>query len=126
MDGELIHREITELIIRAFFEVYNALGAGFLEAVYKRALVVALREKGLRCEFEKAFTVFYHGQNVGDYRADLVVEGKVIVEAKTAQKIDPGHATQCLNYLKASKLQLGMVLNFGKNAEFERVILSRH
>lgn len=123
-DGALLHRDVTELIIKSFFEVYNNLGHGHLENVYKRALEVALREKGLRCERERTFTVFYHGANVGDYRADLLVESRVIVEAKTATKIDDIHLAQCLNYLKASKMRVALLLNFGSKAQFERVFLA--
>ena len=123
-DGALMHREVTDGILKGFFHVYNTLEYGFLENVYKRAMVVALRRTGLRCDSEVTFPIFYLGENVGDYRADLVVERKVIVEVKTLPKIDKPHASQCYNYLKASRLHVGLVLNFGPKPEFERHFLS--
>ena len=123
-DGELLYREICALILKAFYEVYNTLGYGHLEAVYKRAMVVALREKGLHVDVERLFKVFYHGLNVGNYRADLVVENKIILEAKTAIRIGPPDTAQCFNYLKASKMHVGFVINFGPEPKFERHYLS--
>lgn len=119
-----MHRDVTELIIKSYFKIYNTLGHGHLENVYKRALEVAFKEKRLRCEREMAFPVFYHGENVGDYRADNVVQNCVIVEVKTASKIDEAHLAQCVNYLKASKMHVALLLNFGPKAQFERVFLS--
>jgi GxxExxY protein len=124
MDGELLHREITDLILKAFFLVYNTLGYGHLEVVYKRAMIVALREQGLRVDVERLYSIHFHGVNVGKYRADLVVESKVIVEVKTVQKIEEPHTAQCFNYLKASKLNVGLVVNFGPTPSFARNYLA--
>lgn len=120
-EKELVHADITGQVVRAFFDVYNELGFGFLENVYKRALVVLLRERGLRCDVEIPFAVMFHGENVGDYRADLVVERCVIVESKTGPAIHTAHTGQTFNYLKASKLTVALLLNFGPKAEFKRV-----
>lgn len=119
-----MHREISELIVRSFFEVYNALGYGHLESVSKRALVVALRNKQLHSDLERPFTVYDLGVNVRDYRADLVVENKIIVAVKTVPKIDTAHVAQCYNYLKAGKLHVALLLHFGPAPRFERHFLS--
>lgn len=125
-EGEtLVHGEITGAIIETFFEVHTELrGIGFLESVYKRAMVIALRDKGLLCEVEVPMTVMFRGQSVGEYRADLIVERAVIVEVKTGSKIYEPYQRQTLNYLKTAKLQVGLVLNFGVKAEFERFYLN--
>jgi len=120
----LMHEEITREIIGAFFTVYDELGHGFVESVYKRALVVELQLRGLACEREVLYPVYFKGVDVGEYRADLVVESKVIAEVKTADKIVPVHEVQLLNYLRAAKISLGLVLNFGPRSTFKRLILS--
>lgn len=120
----LLHRELTRAIIGAFYTVYNELGYGFVESVYKRALIVELQLRGIRCEREVAFTVYYKGVDVGEYRADLLVEGKVILEVKTAERIAQTHEVQLINYLRAAKVALGLVLNFGHRATFRRLILT--
>jgi GxxExxY protein len=120
----LLHGELTKEIIGAFFTVYNELGYGFVESVYKRALVVELQSRGISCEREVMLTVYYKGVDVGEYRADLVVEGKIIVEVKTADKIASIHEVQLINYLRAAKLTLGLILNFGQTATFRRLILT--
>ena len=119
-----MHEEITREIIGAFFTVYDELGHGFVESVYKRALVVELQLRGLACEREVLYPVYFKGVDVGEYRADLVVESKVIAEVKTADKIVPVHEVQLLNYLRAAKISLGLVLNFGPRSTFKRLILS--
>jgi GxxExxY protein len=123
-DIELLHGEVTAQVIGAFFDVYNELGHGFAELVYHRAVVVALTERGVRTETERALTIHYHGVVVGEYRADLIVEGRVVVECKVAPKIVQSHETQLLNYLKATSLKIGLILNFGPDATFRRMLLS--
>jgi GxxExxY protein len=120
------HASLTKTIIGGMFEVYNTLGAGFLEAVYANALTVELRKRGLQVDRDVAFDVPYGGVVVGRYVADLVVEHKVIVETKVAKAIDPAHRRQTLNYLKASGLNVGLVLNFGPSVQFKRVVLTSH
>ena len=95
-----------------------------MELVYQRAIVIALRERDIQVETERALTIHYHGQVVGEYRADLIADGKVIVECKVAPKIAQTHETQLLNYLKATSIKLGLILNFGPDATFRRMLLS--
>ena len=120
----LLHEEITKQIIGAFYAVYNELGYGFVESVYKRALAVELQARGIAFEREVMFTVYYLGVDVGDYRADLVVEGKVIVEVKTAERLAPVHEVQVVNYLRASNIPVGLLLNYGPQPVFRRLVLA--
>ncbi|HWF03847.1 MAG TPA: GxxExxY protein [Candidatus Angelobacter sp.] len=101
------HAELTETIIGVFYEVYNELGFGFLESVYRRSLHMALREKGLSVEAEIPVPVFFRGVNVGDFRADLVVNSCILLELKTSDAIIVAHEAQLLNYLRATSLELG-------------------
>ena len=120
----LLHGELSGQIIGAFFQVYNDLGFGFVESIYQRALPGALLDRGIPCEREVPFEVSYRGEPIGHYRADLVVDGKVIVEIKATDQIIPVHEAQLLNYLKATGIGLGLVLNFGPRPTFRRLILS--
>ncbi len=120
--NDLVHKEITNSIIRGFFEVYNELGDGFLESVYEKALSIVLTEYGLSVERQKDIPVYFRTQLVGDFKADLVVDGKVIVEIKAVRNIDPAHEAQIINYLKASKIDVGLLLNFGRKPEFKRFV----
>ena len=123
-DLELLHGALTGQIIGAFFDVYNELGHGFAELVYHRAMLVALAERGVRTETQRILTIQFHGSVVGDYRADLIVDDRVIVECKVATKILQAHETQLLNYLKATGLKIWLILNFGPDATFRRMLLS--
>ena len=120
----LLHGEVTRGIIGAFYDVYNELGFGFAESVYQRALPVALEARGLRSEREVPITVRYRGTDVGFYRADLIVEGLVIVESKVADRILQVHEMQLLNYLRGTGRSVGLVLNFGPQATFRRLLLT--
>ena len=122
---EVLHSEITNEIIGAMFDVHDSLGCGFLESVYANALAVDLRARGVRVERHVAFDIVYRGVEVGRYVADLVVERKVVVETKVARGIDPAHRAQLLNYLRASGLEVGLVVNFGISAQFRRVVFTR-
>jgi GxxExxY protein len=104
---------VTEKIIGCTYTVGNTLGCGLLEKVYENALKIELTTAGLRVEQQHPITVLYDGQNVGDYAADLLVEGEVIVEIKAVRKIEDIHLAQCLNYLRATGLKLGLLVNFG-------------
>ena len=119
----LVHGDLSREIIGAFYDVYNELGFGFSETLYQRAMPVALAGRGVQCEQELPLVVRFHGEVVGNYRADLVVEGKVIVECKVADRILPAHETQLLNYLKAAGIHVGIVLNFGPRPTFRRLLL---
>ena len=120
----LIHGDITDKILKAFFNVHTTLGYGFLEVVYQRSMPIALARLGISCQREVPMNVYYMGACVGEYRADLVVEGKVIVETKASPGITSKHDLQIYNYLKASKLEVGLVLNFGPIATFQRYVCS--
>jgi GxxExxY protein len=95
------HKEITDIILKAFFEVYNELGDGFLESVYESALYIVLTGYGLCVERQKDISVFFRGNIIGNFRADLIVEEKVVLEIKAVRTLDPAHEAQLINYLKA-------------------------
>ena len=113
----------SERIINAAYKVSNILGSGFLEKVYENALAHQLRKDGMKIEQQKPIKVYYDNIVAGDYFADLIAEGSVIVELKSAKNIEDIHLAQCLNYLKATGLKLGLILNFGKpRVEIKRVV----
>jgi GxxExxY protein len=111
---------ITEKIIGCAFEVHNTLGAGFAERVYENALVLELKKIGLSVQQQVPVVVRYKGVIVGEYSADLVVEGLVLVENKAVRNFDDGHIAQCINYLAATAIQICLLLNFGKKVEVKR------
>jgi GxxExxY protein len=110
----LIHEMLTREILAACFEVSNELGAGFLESVYHKALIIALRQKGLKAESEVPLTVTFRGHAVGQFHADLLVERQVIVELKAVSALAPEHSTQVINYLKGTGFEVGLLVNFGR------------
>jgi GxxExxY protein len=112
----------TGEVIGAFFDVYNELGRGFLESVYRNALSVALDERGIPNRREAPLDVFFHGARVGVFKADLLVADGLVVEIKAAQGIDRAHEAQLLNYLRACPIEVGLLLNFGPEAKFRRFI----
>ena len=116
------HSELTDLIIRIFYEVYNELGCGFLESVYRNSLQLALIERGLRAEAEVPIAVFFRDQRVGDFRADLIVNGCILLELKAAETIIAVHEAQVLNYLRSTPLELGLILNFGPKPQVRRLL----
>ena len=120
--GGLRHGDITDKIIGVFYEVYGELGFGFLESVYHKAMLIALAEKGLGAESKVKLPVFFRGQLVGDYFADILVEQAVILELKVAEELASAHESQLLNYLKASPAEVGLLLNFGPRPRFKRLI----
>ena len=119
----LRHGEITDKIIGFFYDVYNELGPGFLESVYKQSMLVACTERGMRARRQVPIPVSYHGHVVGEFYADLLVEEVVVVELKTARAIDSSHEAQLLHYLKATDKELGLILNFGSKPQIRRLIL---
>jgi GxxExxY protein len=121
MEG-LKHAETTGAVIKAFYTVYNELGPGFLEKVYENALALEMRMAGLVVEQQKPISVYYRDVLVGEYFADLIANDRVIVELKTAEAIARAHEAQLVNYLKATKYEVGLLLNFGKTAEYKRRI----
>ena len=118
----LRHAALTETIIGTFYDVYNELGHGFLESVYREAMLVALKAKGLSVEREKSVEVRFRGEVVGVFRTDLIVDDRVILELKCARTIDSSHETQLLNYLKATPYEVGLLLNFGNRPHFRRMV----
>ena len=121
---EYLHKELTSQIIEEFYRVYNSLGFGFLEKVYENALKYELELMHLKVEKQKPIEVRYKEIRVGEYFADLIVENKVIVELKAAEYLIEEHELQLINYLKATKIEVGLLLNFGKKAEIRRKIFS--
>jgi GxxExxY protein len=117
--------QLTRHIIGAFFDVYNELGYGFLENLYAPALAIVLHERGFRVAREVPLAVHFHGQQIGLYRADMIVDDAVILELKAGATLFPGSKAQLINYLRISGLQVGLVLFFGPTPEFTRVIASR-
>ncbi len=118
-----LHRPTRE-IIGAFFDVYNELGFGLLEGMYGAALTILLRERGLAVQCEHALDVLYHGQRIGTYRADLIVEHTIVVELEAGALLPPGAKPQLINYLRISGLHVGLLLWFGPVPEFKRVVVS--
>ena len=120
MQMELQHGELTDAILKAFYKVYNALGHGFLEKVYENAMLIELQKAGLKVETQHPIAVLYDGQVVGAYYADLIVGDLVIVELKAVAMLDSANEAQLLNYLRASDIEVGLLLNFGARPEFKR------
>lgn len=115
--------DVTGKIIGCIYRVSNTLGAGFLEKVYENALAIELEQSGLKVTQQPAIKVLYKGQIVGDFAADLLVEGRVIVELKSARTLDEVHAAQCVNYLKAADLKVCLLVNFGRSrAVIKRIV----
>jgi GxxExxY protein len=122
MPEPLKHRNVTEIILAAFYEVFNVLGSGFLEAIYIAAMVIVLRRKGLQVEEHPSLPVYFNDRILGRFTPDLLVNGLVIVEAKAVRTIDPAHKAQVINYLKASDIEVGLLLNFGDTPQFQRLV----
>ena len=122
MKEDLKHFNITEKVLHAFFDVYNELGPGFLESVYEQAMAIAMRELGLQVETQVPVPVWFRQHQIGDYRADMLVNGVVLIELKTAKIIDRIHEAQLTHYLKATPIEVGMLLNFGPQALFRRIV----
>jgi len=118
------HSDITEKIIKCFYKVYNTLGYGFLEKVYENALFIELKSLGLFVEKQKQIKVYYETQQVGEYYADLIISESVIVELKAAESLCEEHEFQLINYLKATEIEVGLLLNFGKEPQFKRRVFT--
>ncbi len=118
------YSELTDKIIKAFYKVYNKLGFGFLEKVYENSMMFELRKMGLKCENQHPIEVYYEGEVVGKYFADILVEDVVILELKADKALAPEHEAQLLNYLKATNIEVGLLLNFGEKPQFKRKAFS--
>jgi len=118
----LKHRALTEKIIGAFYDVYNELGHGFLESIYEKALAISLARAGMNVERQVAVSVWFRGEQIGDFRADMLVDGNVLLELKAGRTIDQAHEKQLLNYLRATNIEVGLLLNFGIRPQFRRLV----
>jgi len=118
----LKYSALTEKIIGVFYDVYNELGHGFLESTYAEALIVALQEAGLSTAREVPVPVWFRGKKVGQYYADVIVEGVVLLELKAARTLDSAHEGQLLHYLRAAEVEVGLLLNFGLRPQFRRLL----
>lgn len=118
------HRDLTQRIIGTFYEVCNELGAGFLESVYQAAFAIALEQSGLRVHTRCALPVYFRGLQIGEFVADIVVEDSVILELKAVEDFHPIHEAQLLNYLRASDIEVGLLLNFGPKPKVRRMAYS--
>ena len=121
---DLLHQEITENILKAFYKVYNKLGYGFLEKVYANALFYELTLVGFDCKAQHPIDVYYLDKKVGQYFADIIVNDSVILELKAAESICEEHEYQLINYLKATNIEVGLLLNFGKKPSYKRKIFT--
>jgi GxxExxY protein len=122
-DGSgLKHGDLTEKLIGIFYNVHNELGHGFLESVYEQAFSVSLAENKIFFQRQIAVPVWFHGQQIGEFRSNLLVDEKVLLELKTGREIEPGWEKQLLNYLRATEIEVGLLFNFGPNAQFRRYV----
>jgi GxxExxY protein len=119
----LKHEELTERIIKVFYSVYNELGHGFLESVYEESMAVCFRENGIRFSRQCAVPVWFHGQRVGEFRADFMVEDAVLLELKALHSLDAMHHAQLVNYLNATECEVGLLLYFGPKPQIHRRML---
>lgn len=119
---QLLCADITDRILAVYYEVYNELGYGFLESLYESAMAMALRQAGLKVVTQVDIPVSFRGERIGSYKADMVVEGKVIVELKAARNLDSANDAQLLHYLRATSLEVGLLLNFGPHPQIRRLV----
>ncbi len=122
--NDYLYKDLTEKIIGCFYEVYNILGFGFLEKVYENAVMIVLTERGLLAKAQQPIEVYFKGIVVGEYFADIIVEDKVIIELKAVEGLCDEHDHQLINYLKATDIEVGLLLNFGKKPEVRRKIFT--
>lgn len=123
---ELVPKELIDIILKHFYRIYNDLGYGFLERVYQNALYFALMDEGLKCEVETPIKVYYDGRVVGEYRADILVENCIILELKASEEFNLAYENQLINYLKATDIEVGYILNFGKKPKYSRKVYSNN
>ena len=120
--ADLLHGNLTERIIGEFYDVFNSLGHGFLESIYEEAMTITLRDRGLRVDRQVPVTVHFRGRAIGLYKADLIVESSVILELKASRGIDLQHEAQLINLLRATNLEVGLLMNFGARPSFRRLV----
>lgn len=117
------HSALTDLVLRAYYDVYNELGSGFLESVYHSALESALVDAGLNFVSQAPIPVYFRGRMVGEFKADILIERRVLLELKAVNALDRSHHAQVLNYLKSTEIEVALLLNFGAKPEFKRFLL---
>ena len=120
------HKELTEKIIRIFYRVYNTLGYGFLEKVYENAMIIEFNIEGIPAVAQSSIKVLYKNELVGEYYADILVDDMVIVEIKAARGLAPENEAQLLNYLKATNIEVGLLLNFGPKPQIKRKVFDNN
>lgn len=123
---EILHKELSESILKVFYEVYNELGYGFLEKVYQNAMYLELKSQGFKVEPQKQIKVYYKNELVGDFFADLLINGVIILELKACESLVKAYYVQTLNYLKATNIEIGLLLNFGEKPEIKRLIFTNN
>lgn len=121
MNADFKHKDLSQKIIGVFFDVYNELGAGFLESVYQKSLALALESAGLTVCSRMDIPVWFRGHQVGHFEGDLLIENCILLELKAARALDSSHHAQLLNYLRATDIEVGLLLNFGPKPEFKRL-----
>ena len=121
---EYLYSKETSEIIKAFYDVYNELGYGFLERVYKNALYKELKKRGFNCSTERHIPVYYKGEMVGDFFADIIIDDKIVLELKAVKAIAPEHEAQLMNYLRATDAEVGLLLNFGPEPQMRRIVFT--
>ena len=121
---ELLHKVLTDRIIQVFYKVYRELGYGFLEKVYQNAMMIELTLQGFDCQNQQKINVFYRGRNIGEYYSDITVNGLIILELKASEVLVEANENQLINYLRATRFEVGLLLNFGKNPEIRRKIFT--
>ncbi len=119
-----LYSDISTVILKAYYNVYNTLGFGFLEKVYENAMMIELKKLGLSCRQQQHIDVFYDDKLVGNYYADIIVEDKIIIELKAAKSLVDEHEAQLVNYLRATNIEVGLLLNFGKVPQHKRRVLT--
>ncbi|MDI1255685.1 MAG: GxxExxY protein [Flavobacterium sp.] len=126
METELLFKDLTDIVIRCFYDVYNELGYGFLENVYQNAMAYELRSHGLTVDTQRKIAVTYKDVTVGNYISDIIVNDKVILELKACDMINIDHQYQLINYLKSTDCEVGLLLNFGKKPQFMRKVFENY
>lgn len=122
--NNFLHSDLTGKILKSFFNVYNTIGFGFPEKIYENALIIEFKKAELSYEKQKSIRVYYENEIIGSYFADLIVEDKVIIELKAVEMIIAQHEVQLVNYLRATSVEVGLLLNFGPEPQYKRKVLS--
>lgn len=120
--SKYLYEELTRKIIKCFYTVFDELGSGFLESVYEKALLIEFKQVGLKAKNQSGLNVKYKDVSVGEFKADIVVENKVIIEIKAVNRLNSYHEAQLINYLKATNIKIGLLVNFGETLELKRRI----